>query len=311
MKATDRMNDHIRNTVDKVSRENLESTVRKLAGYGSRQASSSVTVDVQEYLFSRFSQYCRPGQSRPQYQPFRLPARTQTPDSTEQRNVFFGPDLDTLVSDGRGIMLICAHYDSTGMYVCSEGEANCAFLAPGANDNASGVAALLELARLCPSSDDGEVNIMFAALGGEDVGYSGSKKAAEVAACASWPIKIVINMDMIGNNPIIGGNRVRIGYDSFPKAGRDTLVSRACARVLAQTATAYADLDPVLERFPKDSDHVPFWRRQFAVIKVEEYFRAPTHHTPCDLPDFLDYEYLSDVTRMILAFVMTLVLRNA
>lgn len=305
------MNEHIKRTINKLSQENLEATVRHLASYGSRQASSAVTADVQEYLFSRFTEYAQPGRSRAQYQPFRLPARDGAPDPTEQRNVFFGPDLETLASDGRGVMLICAHYDSTGEYICPKGGSSCTFMAPGANDNASGVAALLELARLCPTSEESEVNIVFAAMGGEEAGLAGSKEAADVAVRRSWPINIVVNMDMIGNRPTDGDNRVRVGYDSFPRARRNTLVSRACARVLAQSATTYSNLIPVLERFRRNSDHVPFWRNDFAAVKIEEYSKDPRNHSSRDLPDFLDYDYLSEVTAMVLAFATTLALRDS
>lgn len=99
---------------------------------------------------------------------------------------------------------MCAHYDSV-----SESPAQAA---PGADDDATGIAALLELARLLRGVTL-KRDLLFAAFGGEEQGLFGSSACAEIAERESWPIDVVINMDMIGYKAATSAAKVTVEYD--------------------------------------------------------------------------------------------------
>jgi Zn-dependent M28 family amino/carboxypeptidase len=127
------------------------------------------------------------------YQPFKLGSGGQ------QRNVLCGPKTSE-----RGMILVCAHYDSVSESASQS--------APGADDDASGIAALLELARVLRGVTL-KRDVLFAAFGGEEQGLFGSAACAEIAARDKWPIDVVINMDMIGYKAAGSAPRITVEYD--------------------------------------------------------------------------------------------------
>ncbi len=303
--------DPIRGLIDRVSPEELNKSVSELVEFGTRDAHQPVTLDVQEYLTRRFRCIQNADGRLTQCQEFTFTPKAECLKPPLQRNIFLGPNLDTLHCSKRGLILICAHYDSVSKNSCVSEDDEDATLAPGANDNATGVAALLELARLCPGPDESQADVLFAAFAAEEPGRCGSIEAARAAVSQKWPIKLVVNMDMIGHNPIGRGNQIRVRYENFRSSRRDTVVSRAGAHLLAQTAEEYTELRPWLSDFSPDSDHWSFWQKDYAAIKVEEFNKdLDTNHTVRDLPSTVDYEYLSSVTKMILAFTLKLITKR-
>lgn len=298
--------DPIETLTDQVCLSELTNTVEELAKFGTRDAYGSETTRVQTYLDSRFRSLQRDGKHYSQSRDFSIKTRPGLPDPPPQKNIFFGPSLDALKYRRRSLILVCAHYDSR-CKACEPEDENRFPLAPGANDNATGVAALLELARLYVTQDRTQADVLFAAFGAEEYGLSGSTEAVRVARYEGWPINLVVNLDMIGNNPKDQGNRVKIGFENFFYSRPNTLVSRACAHLFARTTEAYTDLVPWLDDFPLNSDHVPFWRNDYAAIKIEEADHdTETNHTSQDVPSTVDYRYLRSVTRAALAFILTL-----
>src|SRR6185503_11484427 len=99
------------------------------------------------------------------------------------------------------VYVVSAHYDSRRTEVL-DGAGD----APGADDDASGVSAVLELARVMAPHPT-EATIVFVAYAGEEQGLYGSTHFAELAKQNNWNIQGVLNMDIIGSS--LGGNGIR------------------------------------------------------------------------------------------------------
>ena len=119
--------------------------------------------------------------------------------SKEQRNVLCG-SLD----NDKSLILVCCHYDSLSEKPSIQ--------APGADDNASGVAATLELARLLKNVEL-KREVLYRVFGGEEQGLFGSAACADIAIQQNWPIDIVINLDMVSYKNPIGSSRIVVEYD--------------------------------------------------------------------------------------------------
>ena len=120
--------------------------------------------------------------------------------SRQQRNVLCGS-----VDNDKSIILVCCHYDSLSERPSIE--------APGADDNASGVPATLELARLLKNVELKREAFLPCVFGGEEQGLFGSDACAEIAIQQNWPIDVVINLDMVSYKNPIGPSRIVVEYD--------------------------------------------------------------------------------------------------
>jgi Peptidase family M28 len=264
----------------------LRDTVTHLAGLGTRWSYAPTIGQVPEWVHGEFVARGYPAGTSVRYQSFDLLG------SGVQRNVLcsHGPG-------GRGMILVCCHYDSI-----SE---NSAVKAPGADDNGSGVAAILELARILrPVSFKRQV--LFAVFGGEEQGLLGSGACADVAAQEGWPIDLVINLDMIGYNPNPGaGGRVVVEYDQGNRHPGNDAAARAYGLLMAQAATDYTTLE-VEHTDIWNSDYMPFEAKGYACIGAYEGGENPYYHKSTDVPERIDVNYLGETVKAALATILIL-----
>ena len=163
--------------------------------------------------------------------------------------------------------------------------------APGANDNASGMAGAIEAARLLAGYEFGN-SVILVGLSGEEQGLWGGRHTARVARQEQWQIIGVLNNDMIGNiegvDGVIENNTFRVFSEPTPVTdteaerrryrvygGEVDGPSRQLARYVAATADAYIpNLDPILiyrlDRFGRGGHHRPFNDRGFAAVRIME-----------------------------------------
>jgi Zn-dependent M28 family amino/carboxypeptidase len=164
-------------------------------------------------------------------------------------------------------------------------------ISPGANDNASGVAGVIEAARvLSKYSFDGSV--VYAALSGEEQGLFGGKIMASLAKKDNWRVEAVINNDMIGNisgiNGVINNTTARvfsegIRYLETPEeakkrrftGGEVDSPSRNVARYIDKIADQYIpNLDVMmvyrLDRFGRGGHHRPFNAVGYPAVRIME-----------------------------------------
>ncbi|MEX0721432.1 MAG: M28 family metallopeptidase [Balneolaceae bacterium] len=162
---------------------------------------------------------------------------------------------------------------------------------PGANDNASGVAGVLEAARVL-SQYEFEGSIMYAQLSGEEQGLFGGKILADYAKEQGWKIKGVLNNDMIGNiegiNGVINNTTARVFSEGtrFVETEREAMIrrytggevdspSRNLARYVDKMADMYIkNLDVMmiyrLDRFGRGGHHRPFNEAGYPGVRIME-----------------------------------------
>jgi Zn-dependent M28 family amino/carboxypeptidase len=196
--------------------------------------------------------------------------------------------------------------------------------APGANDDASGVAAVIECARVM-SKYNFPATIIFVAFSGEEQGLLGSNYMSEKAQKENMNIEVVLNNDIMGSNNsnetnIIDNTKVRVFSEGLPafETEKNAAVirslglendgkSRQLARYVKEIGERYIDnLQVILiyrnDRFLRGGDHTPFVQRGFAAVRITEMnenytrqhqdVRVENKIQYGDLPEYIDYEYL-------------------
>ena len=210
--------------------------------------------------------------------------------------------------------------------------------APGANDDGSGVAAMMELAKIM-SKRSFPYTIIFVAVTGEEQGLYGARHLAELAKKENWNIIAMLNNDMIGNSLSSGTNlrdntKVRVFSEATPyletedEAKMRKLInrdndspSRLLARYIKTTTDQYVDqLEINLvyrnDRFLRGGDHTPFSQNGFTAIRFCEMnenhdhqhqdLRTENNTKYGDLPEFMDFEYLRKIAASNLATLANL-----
>lgn len=268
-----------------VSAARLESTVRHLASYPTRNSLSRYLAPACEWLADEYRSI--PG-CQVEIMPYVLPIGKRVTEPTPAVQV-----IATLPGERPEIAMMSAHIDSLNLSVApGEGPA------PGANDDASGVAATLEAARIMASLPR-QNTVRFVAYSGEEQGLVGAKALAARAVAEGWSIHGVLNNDMVGSSQNLSGQSNPSAVRVFGEEGR----SRELARIAEYRVRLALDqfrLKLVLrhDRFGRGGDHTPFDSAGFPAVRFtevhEEYSRQ---HTPDDLPDAMDFEYLANVTR--------------
>ena len=210
--------------------------------------------------------------------------------------------------------------------------------APGANDDASGVALVMEAARLL-SREKFPATIVYAALSGEEQGLWGGKLLADTAKARGWKVAAVLNNDIVGNTRGIGGehvdDRVRVFSEGIETAadaagvkqqraigGEDDSPSRALAKAIVRVAGANKTigLDVMAvrrpDRFQRGGDHIPFLEAGYPAVRfseaTEDYdrqhqtIRTENGRRYGDTIEFVDFPYLARVTALNVAVLREL-----
>ncbi len=189
---------------------------------------------------------------------------------------------------GKAAIVIGAHLDHLGMGAPSSLESTKKGIHHGADDNASGVAALIESARLLTSSATKHQRLMarncfiFAAFTGEESGVAGSARVVELLRELKVPVKAMLNMDMVGR--VIGNRLIVFGTDSA-KEWRNW-VDEECGALALECPGGGDGYGP--------SDHMPFYAKGTPVVHL---FSGP----------HADYHRVSDTWEKIHATGGTLV----
>lgn len=222
-------------------------------------------------------------------------------------------------SSSKRVFIICAHYDTQAV---REPNWNpLASRAPGANNNGTGVAALLEIAYLL-SQYEYEHALKFVALGGEELGFLGSRHYIRQALAegnvddsfspkrtpASEKIVAVFNLDMLGFNWKSDLVEIITNRESAWMSHALTI------------ANAWYDIGLKIRRtqdeFVDISSHKPFWDSGYPAVTLTEsstpwrdsrnYDANPFYHTFRDTVDKVNFELVRKVTQLVLVTVDSL-----
>lgn len=334
-------NRDIQNMIKEVSAKRIEADIRKLVSFGTRNTLSEQDNPkrgigaARDWIFTEFQKMsadcgnCLTVEKQSFLQPANPPPRGRIPEPTTLTNVFAVLKGTT---DPDRVYVVSGHYDS----MCtSPTDATCD--APGANDDASGTAAVMELARVM-SKRKFDATIVFMAVPGEEQGLLGAAYYADEAK------KKAMNIEAMFTNDIVGGvttqkssifrNRVRVFSEGVPSneteqqaasrrsvGGENDSASRQLGRYIKEQADRYlknfkAWIIYRRDRYGRGGDHIPFLERGFAAVRFTESDEDYTHQHQNvrtengifygDTPEFVDFEYAANVTRVNLTALASL-----
>ena len=320
----------IERLIASVSGQRLEQLLTKLVSFGTRETLSDTTSPVRGIGAARqwIHDELRRSSARLQvsFDTATLPPQGRITRQTEVRNV-------VAILRGRSArrVYITGHYDSLNLgpgVQAATRPSNAPPLpdpqrqadfdheadAPGANDDGSGTALTMELARVFAESGlEFDATLVFACWAGEEQGLFGSRVHAQQLTAADVPVEAVLNNDIVGNthggNGAVDGGSVRV-YSIGPE---DSL-SRSLARYVQRTATIYVPSHRIRlmareDRFGRASDHESFRQEGFAAVVFRESNENFTRqHSAADTIDGVDIEYLMQNARVNAAAAASLAL---
>lgn len=317
--------------VRQIDARHIERTVRQLVAFGTRNTLSEQNDPkrgigaARDWLYSEFLKVAEAsgGRMTVEKQAFEQQKAARVPQPTVLTNIV-ATLKGTQAESADRIYLVSGHYDS----MCnSPTDAKCD--APGANDDASGTAAVLEMARvMAPYQFD--ATVVFMTVPGEEQGLLGATHYAEEAKKNNWNIDAMFTNDIVGNT--LGGNgirdrsTVRVFSEGVPSSetaaeantrrsvgGENDSPSRQLARFIQETGNRYVAGMKVMmiyrrDRYGRGGDHIPFLERGFPAVRfteVNEEFRHQHQNVRIengvqygDLPDFVDFAYIAQVARV-------------
>ena len=318
MGASGQVSPIVKQIVDAISTDRIAANMQKLESFGTRDTHSDGNVKARRWLIEEFKSYSPRLQVR--FDTHRVKKRGRIVRDLDVVNVI--AVLPGSVKPERQV-IVSGHYDSLATAIkkgAAPGEPNSIDaeasakrpLAPGVSDDASGVAAVLELARVM-SGHEFEKTVVFAAFGAEEQGLIGSTLFAQAARKAKASIEAVLNNDIIGNdragNGIVMTHTVRV-FSADPADSP----SRSLARYIFDTAPRYVpsmrvDLVFRSDRFGRGGDHTPFNREGYAAVRFTTPAEAlDLQHTEKDTFEAASPAYTARVAKVNAAALASLAL---
>jgi len=331
--------------VSEIKAENLEKYILEMVSFGTRHTLSGTQgpnrgiEPSQDWVLEKFRSFEADAGGRLSSDIDMFVVEPDGRRIREQANI--GNVMATLKgtdpNDDR-VFIISGHLDSRALDVM-----DAKIDAPGANDDGSGVAAVIELARIM-SKRSFPATIIFVAVTGEEQGLIGATHLAKRAKEENWNLVAMLNNDMIGNSNssethLNDNTRMRVFSEGIPMMeteemanirrytnGENDSKSRQLARYIKETGERYVDqLDIKLvyrnDRFLRGGDHTPFAREGFTAIRMCEYNENYYHQHENvrvedgiqygDLPEFVDYHYVKKIAGANLATLANLALAPA
>ncbi|RYY44218.1 MAG: M20/M25/M40 family metallo-hydrolase [Chitinophagaceae bacterium] len=330
----------IEDMVKSVSADSMKSYISSMVSFGTRNTLSTQTDKkrgigaARSWVLSKFQEFAKHSGGR---LTALIDTTTLQPDKRRiDTTVLLGNVVARLAGTDtadKRIFLISGHLDNMRSSVMDRVGG-----APGANDDASGVAAVLECARIL-SKQAFPATIIFVAVSGEEQGLLGASFLAGKAKAGNWNIEAVLNNDIMGSNNssetnIIANTQVRVfseGLPAFETEKTAKLIrqlglendgkSRQLARYVKETGERYVDnLEVVMiyrnDRFLRGGDHTPYVENGYPAVRITEMNENYYHqHQDVrnengiqygDLIEFMDFEYLRKNTAMNLSSLANL-----
>lgn len=329
--ASSAPNAQIPRLVAEINARNIENTIRKLVSFGTRNTLSDQNDPnrgigaARDWLYGEFMKAAQQsgGRMTVEKQTFEQPKGTRVPQPTMLTNIV-ATLKGTQPESANRVYVVSGHYDS----MCGSAiDAKCD--APGANDDASGTAAVLEMARVM-SKYSFDATIIFMTVPGEEQGLLGATHFAEEAKKGNMDIEAMFTNDIIGSS--LGGNgvrdphTVRVFSEGVPSnettaeattrrsvGGENDSPSRQLARFIKETTERYVPSMKVWmiyrrDRYGRGGDHQPFLERGYAAVRFTEPNENYQHQHQNvridkgiqygDLPQFDDFSYIANVARV-------------
>jgi hypothetical protein len=328
----------LRRLLGELDQRRIQATILRLVQFGTRHTLSSQTDPVRgigaarDWLFAQFQAVAATsgGRMTVEKQAFVQPAGPRVPTPTTITNVI--ATLRGTTSPDR-VYVVSGHYDSRVTDVL-----NFTSDAPGADDDASGVAAVLELARVFATRPT-EATIKFVAYAGEEQGTFGSVFMAAQLKAAGTDVQAMFSNDIVGASSAFDGtppdpHTVRLFVEGVPtsETAAQTAIRQSVggeddgpSRQLARFVQSVAQNDQTgmrvrviwrRDRFLRGSDHIPFLQQGYPAGRLTEPRENFNHeHQDVrvengvqfgDLPQFVDFAYTTRVAKVNAATLWSL-----
>ncbi len=278
------------------------------------------------------------GKLQVSFEEFEAPKGPRIPQPTRFVNVVAVLPGTMPEAAGRRYYVV-GHYDSMPSDVMDPNTD-----APGANDDGSGTTAVMAIARAM-AKHPCEATIVFLCTSGEEQGLTGAKYHADEAAGRKEDIRAVLSNDIVGDSSGPGGDPkraaptlIRVFSEPFPRnasaeklasirnlGAENDSTSRQLARYIADVAEKeQTTIRPMLvfrqDRFLRGGDHSTFNEAGFTAVRCTEVYEnyRHQHQSPRvvqeegkdvqygDLPEFVDFEYLTNVAKLNAACLVNL-----
>jgi hypothetical protein len=338
-------NPQIAAVVRQISSKNIEASIRKLVSFGTRHTLSETKSDThgigaaRRWIQSEFERYAKDsgGRLKVTMDEFTQPPGKRNPQPVQVVNVVATVPGEQPEARDR-IYVVSGHYDSRVTDVM-----NATADAPGADDDASGVAAVLEMARVM-SQQKWDATLVFMAVAGEEQGLFGSTHWAKMAKEKNWNVAGMITNDIIGSSRADDGRiddkHVRLFAEGVPPmkemseswrkqvvtGGENDSPARELARFIKTMGERYVSGMTVnviyrKDRYLRGGDHSPFLEAGYPAVRMTEPNEDFRHqHQDVrkengvqlgDLPEFNDFDYIAQVARINAASLGALALAPA
>jgi hypothetical protein len=331
--------------LSEVSAARLEARIRKLVSFGTRNTLSDATSETRgvgaarRWIKQELDDCSKASGGRLQvaFDPHIAPVSPRIAKPTELVNVVATLPGSQPESAAR-VYVVSGHYDSMPS-IPTDGTTD----APGANDDASGTVASMELACVM-SKYQFDATLIFMTVAGEEQGLVGARLFANAAKAKGMNIAGMITNDIIGNTKGADGtvvrDRVRLFAEGVPpvkdladdvitilrSGGENDLAPRQLARHVKSAADKWIkDIKVEViyrrDRYLRGGDHSPFLDAGYAGLRMTEYIEnwQHQHQNPRiengkqygDLPEYVDFDYVAKVTRVNAAALATMALAPA
>jgi len=325
----------IASMVKEVSADSLQSYIKSMVAYGTRHTLSTQTDAnkgigaARNWVLSKFNEFAKTSNGR--LTAFIDTITYKVDGKRVDKDIILGNVVATLkgtdVNDKR-IFLISGHLDSRRSNEMDRDKDS-----PGANDDGSGSAAVIECARVM-SQHGFPATVIFVTVSGEEQGLLGAQFLANKAKKENWSIEAVLNNDIMGSNNssetnIIDNTRIRVFSEGLSVLDTGRVATnirnlglendgraRQLARYVKEIGERYVENIEVVmvyrnDRFLRGGDHSPFVQNGFAAVRItemnENYYhqhqdvRKENNIQYGDLTEFMDFEYLRKNTAVNLA----------
>ena len=261
--------------VERVSADSILATLRTLEALGVKTAGSTALEATADWLEERFASF---GYS----------------DIEHQEISFRNNTIENLIVTRRGTaepdryLIIDGHYDTVR--------------GPGVNDNGSGVAVMLETARVL-ADVEAPLSIRYIAFTAEEIGLVGSRAyVSQVVVPEEMDIALVLNIDEVGGVAREENTTVTCERDEG-EPGHNNAASAACTDTLAALTRAYSTLDTRIAH-AYGSDYMPFEEAGYVITGFYETNESDYPHTPGDTLAHMDPAYVTQIARASVAAVL-------
>ncbi len=284
--------------LDQVNSTKLKEWIDILSSFHTRNTKSSYIENVAYWLKSELQNLC---DGRVFFYNYTQIDQNQT---FNLKNIICSSKQELVTPpQNNKTIIIGAHYDSRAEILNDTNTR-----APGADDNASGVSALLELVRIL-SPLNLKYNLEFVLFSGEEQGLWGSSSYVKYIDRnnRTKTIDLYINFDMLGYTSSNETNKVILEYDIDNKYVQNDKYSKTIALFINQIASNYTNLEAILSKL-ENSDFIPFEAFGHTVIGIHDggVTKNPYYHKSSDTLDTLDIKYLTSITKMVLATILEL-----